>query len=64
MTTEYKHAQTFDVAIGGETFRVDAYGWRSAATAARKRYGDRTGLVAPVVKRQDVCRLPKGRRSA
>lgn len=59
----YRTVQTFEVRIGAVVLRVDAWEWRSAATAARKRYADLTGRAGPLVRRDDVTKLRIGERA-
>lgn len=48
--------RTFDVTIGDDTFRVDAFDWRSAQQCAQKRYMDRHGMPVPFVPKSAVVK--------
>lgn len=56
-----QRVRTFDVAVGGVSFPIDAYDWRSAMNAARKRFEDLTGRPAPFVPKSDVIKRKVGR---
>lgn len=50
----------YDVTIGGDTFRVDAFDWRSAQIGAQKRYRDKyPDRRLPFVAKSEVVKVPR-----